>query len=199
MKKYVITISREFAAMGRTIAQRLSDLLEIGFWDRDIVETAAKRLGQSISVISEAEERAGYSLLRYRKEKISLTSYNISDEIFRTESSIIQDAANQDSCIIVGRCADYILRDHPNHLSVFLYAPYEKRLENCVHLLGMSEKEARKTIRDMDLARRYYQKKYSWENGSLFAGKDLMIDSSRFGIEDTAKLIAGVARLRFDA
>ena len=199
MKKYVITISREFAAMGRTIAQRLSDLLEIGFWDRDIVETAAKRLGQSISVISEAEERAGYSLLRYRKEKISLTSYNISDEIFRTESSIIQDAANQDSCIIVGRCADYILRDHPNHLSVFLYAPYEKRLENCVHLLGMSEKEARKTIRDMDLARRYYQKKYSWENGSLFACKDLMIDSSRFGIEDTAKLIAGVARLRFDA
>ncbi|MBR1710622.1 MAG: cytidylate kinase-like family protein [Clostridia bacterium] len=194
MEKYVITISRQFAAMGRTVAQHLSELLGIEFWDRDIVELAAKRMGQSLSLVSDSEERANYSLLRHHPEKMSLTSYSISDEIFRTESSIIQDAASQGSCIIVGRCGDYILRDHPNHLSVYLYAPYEKRLENCINHLGMSEKEARKQIRDMDLARRYYQKKYAGEGDSLLAWKDLMIDSSRFGIEGTAKLIAGVVQ-----
>ena len=132
MEKYVVTISREFASLGRTIAQRLSEKLEIPFWDRDIVEAAAKRMGHTVSTISEEEERAKNSVFLRKKYRMSLATYSINDEIFETEKSIILDEASRESCIIVGRCSDYILRDLPNHLSVYIYAPYKERLKNCV-------------------------------------------------------------------
>ena len=198
MKQYVITISREFGALGRTVAQRLSQLLEVEFWDRDIVEAAAQRMGQSLPLISDVEERARPSLFRHRREKMNLASYSISDEVFDTECSIIQDAVKQGSCIIVGRCSDYILREHPNRLSVYLFAPYEQRIKNCVERLGMDEKTARKTLHDMDLARSYYHRRYCGEAKSVLEYKDLLLDSSRFGVEGTAQLIAQVAHRQFD-
>ena len=82
MEHYVIAISRQFGALGRTIAQRLSAMLEVEFWDRDIVEEAARRMGQSLSMVSDAEEVSGYPLFPHRPERISLASYSISDEIF---------------------------------------------------------------------------------------------------------------------
>ena len=199
MEQYVVTISREFGALGRTVAQRLSQMLEVEFWDRDIVEAAAKRMGQSLTLISDTEERANrnMSLFRHRREKMNLTSYSISDEVFDTECSIIQDAAKAGSCIIVGRCSDYILRDAPNHLSVYLFAPLEERVKNCVERLNMDEKTARKTIHDMDLARVYYHRKYCGDAKNVLENKDLLIDSSRFGVEGTAQLICNVVHQQF--
>ncbi|MGN0762974.1 MAG: AAA family ATPase [Aristaeellaceae bacterium] len=197
MEHYVIAISRQFGALGRTIAQRLSAMLEVEFWDRDIVEEAARRMGQSLSMVSDAEEVSGYPLFPHRPERISLASYSISDEIFDVERSIIRDAALKGSCIIVGRCGDSILRDFPNLLSVYLYAPDEARVRNCVEHLNMDEKTARKTLRNMDLARSYYHRKYCPDMKTVFDGKDLMIDTSRFGVEGTAQLIAGVVHQRW--
>ncbi len=122
---------------------------------------------------------------------MSLTTYNINDEIFETEKNIILDAAKESSCIIVGRCGDYILRDYPNCLSVYIYAPYEARLKNCVETLMMDEKTAEKTIHEVDLERTYYQRKYTGIRSPKEVC-DLMIDSSRFGVEGSADLIAGV-------
>ncbi len=199
MEQYVVTISREFGALGRTVAQRLSQMLGVEFWDRDIVEAASKRMGQSLTLISDTEERANrnMSLFRHRREKMNLTSYSISDEVFDTECSIIQDAAKAGSCIIVGRCSDYILRDMPNHLSVYLFAPLEERVRNCVERLNMDEKTARKTIHDMDLARAYYHRKYCGDPKNVLENKDLLIDSSRFGVEGTAQLICNVVHQQF--
>ncbi|MCD7957840.1 MAG: cytidylate kinase-like family protein [Lachnospiraceae bacterium] len=187
---FVITISREFASLGRTVAQKLSEKLGVEFWDRDIVEAAAKRTGHSISLVSDEEEKAKSSFFLRKNYRMSLTTYNISDEIFETEKNIILDAASKSSCIIVGRCGDYILRDFPNHLSVYIYAPYEERLKNCVETLMMDEKTARKMIREVDMARTYYQRKYCPEVRSPRDCSDLMIDSSRFGVEGTADMIA---------
>ncbi|MCC8044142.1 MAG: cytidylate kinase-like family protein [Clostridiales bacterium] len=187
---FVITISREFASLGRTVAQRLSEKLGVEFWDRDIVEAAAKRTGHSVSLVSDEEEKAKSSFFLRKNYRMSLTTYNISDEIFETEKNIILDAASKGSCIIVGRCGDYILRDFPNHLSVYIYAPYEERLKNCVETLMMDEKTARKMIREVDMARTYYQRKYCPEIRSPRDCSALMIDSSRFGVEGTADMIA---------
>lgn len=195
MEHYVITISREFASLGRTVAQALSEKLGVEFWDRDIVEAAAKRTGHSISVVSDEEETAKNSFFLRKKDKMSLTTYNINDEIFETEKNIILDAARKSSCIIVGRCGDYILRNFPNHLSVYIYAPYEERLRNCVETLMMDEKTARRMIREVDMARTYYQRKYCPEMKSPRDCSDLMIDSSRFGVEGTADLIVQALRL----
>lgn len=194
MEKYVITISRQFASLGRTISQRLSEKLEIPFWDRDIVEAAARRMGHSVSTISDEEERANYSFFLRKKYRMSLATYSINDEIFETEKNIILDEANRESCIIVGRCGDYILRDLPNHLSVYIYAPYEARLKNCTETLMMEEKTARKMIREVDMARNYYRQKYCPGLNTDTDCRHLMIDSSRFGVEGTAEIIAQTAR-----
>lgn len=197
MEKYVVTISREFASLGRTIAQRLSEKLEIPFWDRDIVEAAAKRMGHTVSTISEEEERAKNSVFLRKKYRMSLATYSINDEIFETEKSIILDEASRESCIIVGRCSDYILRDLPNHLSVYIYAPYKERLKNCVDTLMMDEKTAKKMIREVDAARSHYRQKYCPEITSDTDCRHLMLDSSRFGVEGTAEIIAQVVHQRW--
>ena len=197
MEKYVVTISREFASLGRTIAQRLSEKLEIPFWDRDIVEAAAKRMGHTVSTISEEEERAKNSVFLRKKYRMSLATYSINDEIFETEKSIILDETSRESCIIVGRCSDYILRDLPNHLSVYIYAPYKERLKNCVDTLMMDEKTAKKMIREVDAARSHYRQKYCPEITSDTDCRHLMLDSSRFGVEGTEEIIAQVVHQRW--
>lgn len=194
MEQYVVTISRQFGSLGRTISQRLSEKLGIEFWDRDIVETAARRMGQPVSAISDEEETAKSTIFLRKKYKMSLTTYSINDEIFETEKNIILDAAKKESCIIVGRCGDYILKDHPNHLGVYIYAPYEQRMKNCIETLMMDEKTAKKMIRDVDMARTYYQRKYCPDIKSVLDYKNLMIDSSRFGVEGTAEIIAQTVR-----
>ena len=94
----------------------------------------------------------------------------------------------------MGRCADYILEDIPNHLNVYVYAPDESRLKNCVENLQMDPQTAKRMMRDVDAARKRYHKAYipGWQ--SVFDHKDLMIDSSRFGIDGTAKILADIVR-----
>ena len=196
MEQYVITISRQFGSMGRTIAQHLSEELGIEFYDRDIVEATAKRMGQSVKAISNAEESAGSFFLR-KKYPFKMGIYSISDEIYAVQKNIIRDMAQKQSCIIVGRCADSILQDMPNHFIVYIYAPLEARLYNCTHDLMMDESTARKMIKEVDTARTNYQRKYCPEVKSVFDHKDLMIDSSKFGIDGTVKLLSGIVRERW--
>ncbi len=193
MPNYVITISRQFGSMGRTIAEKMSKFLDIEYLDRDIVELAAQRMGHSVKTISDAEESAGTVLLRARLP-FNLGVYSITDEIFEVEKNIILDAAKSKPCIIVGRCADSILRDFENRLNIYVYAPYEARLYNCTHELMMDEKTARRMIKEVDAARANYQKRYCPEVTSVFDNKDIMIDSSRFGIEETAGILAEIVK-----
>lgn len=197
MTQYVITISRQIGSMGRTIAQRLSEELGIEYLDRDIVEATAKRMGQTIKTISETEESSGTFFLR-KKYLFNLGIYSITDEIFAVQKNIIRDYAKKQSCIIVGRCSDSILSDFENHLNVYIYAPYEARLHNCVNELMMSGKTAKKMIKEVDAARENYQKKYCPEVKSVFDHKDIMIDSSKFGIEGSAGILANIVRERWN-
>lgn len=196
MEQYVVTISRQFGSMGRTIAAELSKRLDVDYLDRDIVEKTAERMGQTIKVISDEEENAKAFFLR-KVYPFHMGIYSITDEIFAVQKNIIRDMAKKESCIIVGRCADSILRDFKNHLNVYIYAPYEARLFNCVHELMMDERTARKMIKEVDAARENYQRKYCPEVNTVFDHKDIMIDSSRFGIEGTADLLAGIVEKRW--
>jgi cytidylate kinase len=125
--------------------------------------------------------------------------YNsITDEIFAVQRNIIRDMAAKESCIIVGRCADSILMDYKNHLNVYIYAPYDARMYNCVNELMMDEKTASKMIREVDAARTNYQKKYCPEVKTVFDNKDIMIDSSYFGVEGTAQILAQIVRDKWE-
>lgn len=196
MEQYTVTISRQFGSMGRSIAECMAKKLGINFFDRDIVAETAKRMGHPVSAISDAEENTKSFFLR-KKYPFNMGIYSITDEIFCVEKNIIRDMAARESCIIVGRCADSILQDFPNHLSVYIYAPYEARLHNCVTDLMMEEKTAVKMMKEVDAARINYQRKYCPEVKSIFDHKNIMIDSSKFGIEGTAGILAGIVQAKW--
>lgn len=196
MDKYVITISRQFASMGRTIAQEMAKELGIEFYDRDIVESTAKRMQLPVSHISDAEEKAG-SVFAIRKYPLGMGLNSMQEEIFRVQSNIIRDLAHTESCIIVGRCADSILRDEKRCLNIYVYAPYEARLKNCTELLGMDEKTAVKMIREVDKAREAYRLRYCKGVKGVLDHRDIMIDSSKFGPHRTAQILCGVVRQVF--
>ncbi len=196
MEPYVITISREFGSMGRSIAQALSKELGIEFYDRDIVEETAKRLGMPVSVISDTEE-ATKSIYFKRQFPLGMGVASLQDEIFMIQKNIIQDLVQKESCIIVGRCADSILADRERHLSVYVYAPYIERFKNCTEKLGMDEATAKKMIREVDSSRSLYHKHYCPEVKDELTNKHLMVDSSRFGVEGSAEMLAVIVRRLF--
>ena len=195
MEPYVITISRQFASLGRTIAQELSERLGIEFYDRDIVEAAANRMQLPISVISDEEEQANNAFLK-RKHLLGLGVVPLDDEIFQVEANIIQDLTARESCIIVGRCGHFLLKDHPKSLHVYVYAPYEARLNNCMHRLEMDKKTAQRMIREVDKDREIYRKRYAKGRDNVYDAFDLMIDSSRFGVEGTASILTDIVMKR---
>lgn len=196
MDKYVITISRQFGALGRTIAQHMAMELGIDFFDRDIVEETALRMGLPVSEISKEEERAG-GFFAEKRYPLGMGPVSMQEELFLIQSNIIKDFAAMQSCIIVGRCGDYCLRNADRALHVYVYSPYEKRLENCTSILGMDEKTARDMIKDVDKARDNYRKKYCKDMAGVFDNRDICIDSSKFGAEATAKILCGIARSVF--
>ena len=195
MKQYVVTISRQFGSMGRMIAQQLSRELGVEFYDRDIVEETASRMGLPVSVISNTEEN--FKSIYFKQQyPLGMGIASMRDEIFLIQKNIIRDLAQKESCIIVGRC-DSILMDMENHLNVYIYAPMGARLRNAVELAKLDEKTAKKMIREIDRSRELYHRRYCPEYVDPSTNKDIMIDSSRFGAEGTVKILAGLVRELF--
>ena len=196
MDKYVVTISRQFGCLGRTIAQYMSRDLNIEFYDRDIVEATARRMGLPVPEISQEEERAGLFANRMYPLGMGLTS--MKQELFQVQSNIIRDLAQKESCIIVGRCADSILQDMDRVLNVYIYAPAKTRIHNCTSILGMDVKTATRMMREVDKAREVYRLKYCAGVKEVFDHRDIMIDSGKFGAEKTAKILCGIVKELFE-
>lgn len=131
------------------------------------------------------------------KYPLGTATTQIQDQIFKTQREIILDLAEKESCIIVGRCSDYILEGLKNHISIFIYAPYEARLKNCVDNLHMTRAEGEKMIAEVDRARDSYHMRYANYLPGDFKHKDLMINSSVLGVEGTAGYIADLIHTRF--
>lgn len=197
MEKYCITIARQFGSLGRSVAQELSEMLKIEYFDRDIVEETSKKMNLPVSKISSNEERSIRSNLFNMLFPLGTDSTETQDKIFKAQQQIILDIADRHSCIIVGRCADYILRNQKNCINIYIYAPYEARLKNCVNTLNMKPDDAKKMIHDVDKARELYWKRYANYSHADFNHKHLMIDSSLFGVTGTAELLADIIKKKF--
>jgi len=196
MDKYAVTISRQFASMGRSIAEELAKELGIEYLDRDLVEETAKRMNASVPVISKEEEDIA-SAYAYRMYPLGIGVPSIKDDIFAVQKSIIQDYARKESCIIVGRCGSYCLKDHPKLLKVYIYASYEDRLRNCIDKLNMTEKTAIKTIAAVDKARNNYHKTYIPGFVDSTSDADICINSGSYDIKTAALVIKKAAELKF--
>lgn len=193
---YVITVTRQFGSLGRPIARKVAEKLDIPFYDRDIVEQTASQLGLPISYISQNEETAGG---RYFKMKFPLgvASRAEQDRIYEVQSELIRAIASRGSCLIVGRCADYVLRNFTNTFNICIFAPFEDRVKNCVDTLGMDPQTALNMVLEVDQAREKYHQRYGnyGKDGLLY--KHLLVNSSYFGISQTADMIAGLVEQRY--
>lgn len=195
-EKFVVTIARQFGSLGRPIAKEVSEKLGIDYYDRDIVELTAKHLNLPVSTISNVEENARSAFFNM-SYPLGMGTTEIQDSVFVAQSRIITELAEKHSCIIVGRCSDYVLRDCKNIINVFIYAPYSARLRNCVEQLNMQPSEAKKMIAEVDKARESYHRHYCGYSMSDKDYKHVLIDSSLLGVEGTCDVLANIIKRKF--
>lgn len=192
---YIITIARQFGSLGRPIAKDLARKLNIEYYDRDLLDLASREMGKPMSEIGTYDEHT-YSRMEY---PLGMGDASLQKQLFDMQKCVIAELAmRNESCIIVGRCSDYILRHYNNVLSIYIYAPLEVRIENCVNILGMDPKEVRKTIKNVDKARdRFYQKFTELPGAVCLDYRQAFIDSSMLGVEGTVELLETIVRKRF--
>jgi cytidylate kinase len=192
-KKIIITIAREFGTNGHEMGMILSERLGLPFYDKDILSKAAHESGMELEKVKEADEKVKSLLTK------PIFGYSIGmgdeDRLFQAEERIIKEVA-QESCIIIGHLADYILKDDPDCIKVFIYAPFEERVKMIAKKYHIAEEEARKVVRKMDQSRSNFYTYYSngkWEHGK---GKDLILNRSTISLEDCVEMIAHLVELK---
>ena len=193
MSHYAITITRQFGSLGRPIARELAEELGINYYDRDIVESVAQKTNLTVSEISDNEEVADNRFWKMKFPIISETRM-VQDHIFEVQKNIIQDIAAKEDCIIVGRCSDYILKDHEKCIHIYIYASEEQRMKNCVEVLHLEPREAKRMMKDVDRARESYHTRYAGYLPNDENHQDIMINSGLLGTEGTAKVLADIIR-----
>ena len=187
-ERYVITVTRQFGSMGRPIAEKLAKKLGINYYDRDIVDMTAKKLNMSVSEISELEESVQGKFF-YMKYPLGMATTETQDKIFEQQKEIIRNLAQKGSCVVVGRCSDYILKDFDNCINIYIYADEDKRYEVCLNDFKMQSNEAKKMMLEIDKARERYHKEYAGYLPSDPSYKDLMINSASLGIDGTVNML----------
>ena len=193
--KLIITIGREFGAEGHEIGSELAERIGFGLYDKDMLAMAAEKSGIDVKVLAPADESYyGHALSPYLT--IGRLSPSMGDKLFQLQTEIIRDLAVKGSCIIIGRLADYILRDNPNCIRVFIYAPFEKRTEIIKNKHGISEGEAKKLVKKMDAARREYYTYYSNSKWDRKEGKDILLNRATFGVKVCVDILEAMSRAR---
>ncbi|MCC8074260.1 MAG: cytidylate kinase-like family protein [Clostridiales bacterium] len=201
MKKYVITIGRQFGCGAHEIATKLSEKLGVPVYDKEIIKRAAKDSGFDENIFSFYDEKPTnsflYSVSLDGISAISSGDTTLENQVLKYQFDTIHKVADEGSCIIVGRCADYILRENENLLSVFLHADDDFRLERVVKIYGMDEKTAAKEIKSTDKKRARFYNFYSDNTWGEASAYDLTINVSRFGIDNTVDLISDYVTQKF--
>lgn len=198
----IICVGRQLGAGGHNIAQMLAEEFNATLYDREILNLAAKESGFSEKFFEQNDERKGFlkGLFNVQTAHLSGSSIyesNFSQEnLFRIQSDAIRNAADKGSCVFVGRCADYVLRDYPNVTNIFITAPMEKRIQQIMEEKGIDANAARKYIEQGESKRADYYNYYTGKRWGAAASYDLCIDASILGTEATAKLISEYIRLK---
>lgn len=188
MKKGVITISREFGSGGHSIGKIVAETLGISFYDQELLEKIAEETGFSKEFIEEAAEysTAKNSLLFHVVMNRSLhgrTEPSPADTIYFAQAKMIKSLAEKESCVIIGRCSDYIFRDYSGCLHVFIYSDMEDRAKRILERYGDSKKPIQKRITDKDTRRKIYYSHYTDRPWGIPQNYDLCLNSGALGEE----------------
>ena len=200
-KKIIINIGRQLGSGGLIIAKMLAERLECKFYDKEILNLAAKESGFCEKFFEQNDENKGFlhTLFHLRTPYIgsgnsSFYANNLSQEnLFKFQSDVIRKAAEEGSCIFVGRAADYILRDHKNAVNIFVTADIEERVNRIAERHQCSVEKAKKIIKDKESQRASFYNFYTGKRWGASESYDLCINSSLLGLEGTASYIMDFA------
>lgn len=187
-KNIIITIAREYGSGGRYVGKLLSEKLGIKLYDKSLISLVSDESGLSAEYIEENEQTINGKLLANFNSQYYNNLSN-DDNLFIAESNAIKEIASKESCIIVGRCADYILKNNDNVFSVFLYNSDESKVNRAVKYYGLNEKNALKEIQKINKSRENHYKYYTNKNWRDMSNYSLAINVDRFGVEKTADII----------
>lgn len=194
--KIIINVGRQIGSGGGEIARILADKFGCRLLDKELLNLAAKESGFSEKFFEQNDEQRGFlkSLFHMHAPFVgdsNMYRNNFSEEnLFLFQSEAIKKAASEGSCVFVGRAADYILRDEPNAISIFITADIESRIENVSKRMGIDKNAARKFIDDKEDERSKFYNYYTGKKWGHASSYDLCVDSSILGIEQTAEFIA---------
>ena len=191
----LITISREYGSGGRLIGRMVADKMNIPFYDKEIIDMAVEKSGLSREVIETAELRAksslsySFSSAMSFGEGFSAEPLSMNEKLFITQFDIIRQIGETDEGVIIGRCADYVLKDIPSVTNIFLYAEVEDRIDRCVNQYGVDPDKVRNIIKDYDRARANYYNYHTSQKWGAYQNYNLCINTSYIKDEKAADLI----------
>ena len=211
--KTIITISREYGSGGHTIGKKVAELLNIPFYDKEIIDMAAQNSGLSPEFISKTEQNISsgwlYTLLlgaSYASPATGAVSPGtqtpqlpLADQVFNAQRKVIIELAKKGSCVIVGRCADYILKhseeiNQKDVFNVFIYAPLEDKIKRAIEQKGLNPSTAERDVKLIDKRRANHYNTFTertWGNRSHY---DMLLNSSSLGLDKSAELIVEIVK-----
>lgn len=204
-KKVIITIARQYGSGGREIGGKVAEALGIPLYDKEIIKDAAAQGDLHIDVAKKADETAANSLLYTLAMGSNVLGTSmafgykmpLNDKLFILQSDVIKQYAKEGSCVIIGRCADYVLREEPNLVRVFIYGDLEHRQERvAMRHPELKSSQVIDAINKTDKRRSSYYNFYTGNKWGKYDNYDLAVNSSSVGIEETARLIAALAKAK---
>ena len=200
-KKTIITIGREFGSGGHEIGATIAHDLGIKLYDKEMLKRAAKESGLCEDIFELHDEKPTYSFLYslvmdHTSVATTGSGLPINHQIFLEQYNTIKKIAEEDSCVLIGRCADYALAEHPDAIHIFIYADLEERVKRISRIYNITMASAKDIIKKNDKKRASYYNYYTnkvWGDSKSY---DLCLDSSKLGIGGTAKAIEDYVRLR---
>lgn len=197
-EKYVVNIGRQLGSGGREIGEKLASRLAISFYDKELISLASQESGLCQDFFEKADEKASQGIIgglfgmRFPFISDGAIPYGTclsNDSLFQIQSDVIRHLAETQSCLFVGRCADYILRDHPRCVNIFISASTEERIRRISNQYEVSPEKAEEMISKADKRRSSYYNYYSFKTWGAASTYHLCIDSSILGVADTTEFI----------
>lgn len=204
MKKTVITIARSYGSGGRTLGKLLAGKLNLNCYDREILRMASDESGISEALFGQADEKLNKSpllaIMRRNPYKGGVippesTDFVSDDNLFNYQAKVIRELAEQESCIIIGRCADYVLKGNPDVIRLFFYAPLDDCITRVMNQNGLSEKEAEKRIVKIDKYRSDYYRYYTGRDWNDARNYDFCLDTTSMGYEKLVEVVENFIRI----
>lgn len=200
-KKTIITISRQFGSGGREVGKKLAETLGIPFYDKELIEMAAKESGIDEELFEDEEYRTsrGFYLLgaigfTLGSPITSISEMSLNDRLFLVQSETIENLAEKGPCVIVGRCADYVLQEKYDTINVFIHANMKDRRERAIHSYEVDERNIEASMAKIDKRRANYYNYYTDRKWGAAENYDVVLNSSKFGIDGCVEIIKSLIK-----